>query len=306
MRHHRGVGRHLTSLVMAVLLAFLPAPGALAQDGGAVEASPFRSPTWTPGTVHEYRVDPRGAPKGQISILHSAFKEVARLSGTTWKYAGTTRVRFGDIPPANTMVISWYAAPKIEHDPFSVDGGGWSVEPWFGDVVSGDENGEPVAVGGMVVLNPVALKGARGKTRARILHALGHAMGLGEDMRPGEVMNPNPGGNGRVTAGMLAALAAIPGMNTWQNPDQVTGLTVTRVFFGPTAGFLIDWDLSEGMGNATALNYELTLSKGGNSTSVSVAESRAFVTAEWEGATVTLTPVGKTGLRGPGTTFTLA
>ncbi|HVX52923.1 matrixin family metalloprotease [Nocardioides sp.] len=209
-------------LVAAVLIgtAALPARAA-ASRAEATQWSledpsfPFR---WNPCAPIPYRVNLGGTSRRNLHVVERAIKQVARATGFTFVYAGSTR----SVPfargrsaarqiPGQGLVIAWTTprrVPALAGDVVGIGGPGASYHR--------DQTGWEITSAGVAIDRAAAAHLPRGMVdgpslMSLLLHELGHAMGLGHVASKSEVMHEGlgPWSRPHYGPGDLAGLAAL-------------------------------------------------------------------------------------------------
>ncbi|MEU7901678.1 hypothetical protein [Actinoplanes sp. NPDC049118] len=221
--------RRLTAAAVGLLLAAQPAGAYPVGDADAYAFLSRRSghdliARWNPCEVINYRVNPADAPEGSLIEVKLAVARIARATGLTLRYAGTTGVVPGrspiDYPSGTHLIVAWVVpgddTPSLRADADIAGIGGATYFP--GHTESGAD--ALVIDRGMVLLDATRTAtmargfGAApgGTTGGLLLHELGHAVGLAHPLidDAGEIMYPRlTTGSADWGAGDLAGLHAV-------------------------------------------------------------------------------------------------
>lgn len=137
-----------------------------------------------------WRLRSKAGPANAYQMVRKAIQEVSNATGFTFVFAGT----FEHVPGGSPTSIDIGWATRAEFARVSSENGSHSgrVIGWGGPSLNLNSNGDPVIVGGTVVLNAAMNLEAKigpGLTQYMVvLHELGHVMNLGHVQSTAEIM----------------------------------------------------------------------------------------------------------------------
>lgn len=137
-----------------------------------------------------WRLRSKAGPANAFEMVSTALQQIANATGYSFVFTGT----FDHLPGKNQVTIDVGWATRAEFSRVSRENGSTSdrVVGWGGPSLDLNSNGDPVIVGGRVVLNAVMdlePKIGPGLTQYMVvLHELGHVMNLGHVQSSAEVM----------------------------------------------------------------------------------------------------------------------